>query len=295
MADSLTHFRQSGKSNAIGSVAIFYEDQEVGRDSTSELSIFGARLDYSREDSLSIVTGDPFAIQVRPDSIGADTLAIGAERFQLRQGNKADSLSAKGSVELWNQEYQGRSDSLSYVRNESENLESVDMYFGPLLWYGENQVSGDTVFISLQNEEIDSLVVRNNTFVATQDTLSSRFNQSRSVNLFGDFENGDPKIFLFKPAAEALFFRSDSTEVEQLSAVRLQSDLIRFHFVDGEIETVKTVKNTGEYFEKGQVPSDLSLAGFKWQGSSKPRMKIIINDLPLYPSRVEMLSLEPNE
>ena len=280
-SDSLTHYRSEGVSDAVGNVSVHYKDvQSESEDSTfvgwEELSLYGDVLNYVREDSISRMSGNTFAMQVRHDSTSSDTLGIRAEAFLVHQTSKVDSMIADGQVQLWSRDYQSKSDSLAYIDFKEMEREKIELLQEPILWYGENQITGDSLQFDLIKQEIDSLIVRQNAFVASRDTSINRFNQSRSVDLFGKFKDQEPESFVFMPAAEAVFFQTDSTDVSKLSAIKLSSDRIKFHFIEGEIAQVTALKNEGLYYESGSVPDDLGLPGFNWLEEGRPSKEKVL-------------------
>ncbi len=278
LADSLTHFRNTGITNADGKVAVFYNEEKKDSLSQSwnELALFGDRLRYSRNDSLSLVSGNPFAMQVKHDSTQSDTLGIRAEKFRLKQDARSDSLSASGKVQLWNKDYQSVSDSLSYVKVEGSGQEVLEILIDPILWSGVRQITGDSLRILLKDQEIDSLLVLGDTFVAAEVSATGKINQSRAINLYASFVDGQASSMLFTPAAEAVFFQVDESDSTKVNAFKLASEAISFSFENGEIKQVRAEKNEGTYFEHGSIPSNLSLPGFEWLEANRPKREHVL-------------------
>lgn len=85
-------------------------------------------------------------------------------------------------VKYFKSDLQGKSDSLSYSTRDSV----IKMFSNPVIWSDSSQVTGDTIFLSMRNEKLDSLKVFGNAFILNW-LENERYNQIKGRRMFGKF------------------------------------------------------------------------------------------------------------
>ncbi|MFB9055672.1 OstA-like protein [Mariniflexile ostreae] len=145
----------------------------------------------------------------------------------------------------------------------------------PILWNEENQMTGDTIHMisNTVSEKLDSLVVFNNAFLISKDSLGTGYNQisgQRLIGLFND-QNQLDQVNIIKNA-ESIFYARD--EEGELNAIdRAQSGYIEIYFEEGEIVEFKRLNQVdGKAYPESKFPEkDKILKGFDWRDDERPK------------------------
>jgi hypothetical protein len=132
-----------------------------------------------------------------------DTLHLLADYFLSQQDSLEDTLriAAWPRVRIVMRNLQGSADSLEYNRKDS----ILYLYYNPVLWSDNNQMSGDTIVLTLKNETADSLHLYPKGFlISKEDTIG--FNQVKGKQVFGKFESGALNRMRISGNAESIYF-----------------------------------------------------------------------------------------
>tara|TARA_R110002049_G_scaffold38978_2_gene120370 strand:+ start:26435 stop:28342 length:1908 start_codon:yes stop_codon:yes gene_type:complete len=247
---------------------------------------------YKAKDSL-FITKRALAITVQEkDSIyiHADTLLVTGKPdhritrayrnmrlFKSDMSAKADSVHANeatGLTQLINIARMGTGDQFSTKRK-------------PILWNEENQMTGDTIHLisNTKEEKLDSLIVFNNAFLISKDSLGTGYNQisgQRLIGLFND-ENKLEQVDIIKNAESVYYARNEEGELTATDKAR--SGYIEIYFEEGEIVEFKRLNQVDgkAYPESKFLERDKKLKGFDWRDDERPKSieDLFKDDLPL--------------
>lgn len=150
----------------------------------------------------------------------------------------------------------------------------------PILWNLDNQMTGDTIHIlsNPKTEKLDSLLVFDNAFIASRDTLGTGYNQISGKKLIGLFndENQLYQVDIIKNAEVLYYFYNDNDEL--IGIDKSKSALLRILIENNEVEEVIKLKDPdGNIYPLSEFPKkeDL-LSGFVWREDERPKS---VNDL----------------
>lgn len=150
----------------------------------------------------------------------------------------------------------------------------------PVLWNLQNQMTGDTIHIlsNPKTEQLDSLVVFDNAFIASKDTLGDGYNQISGKKLIGLFndENQLYQVDIIKNAEVLYYFYNDTNEL--IGIDQSKSALLRILIENNEVnEVIKRKDPDGKIYPLSKFPKkeDL-LSGFVWREDERPKS---VNDL----------------
>ena len=145
----------------------------------------------------------------------------------------------------------------------------------PILWNVKNQMTGDTIHIlsNPKTEKLDSLLVFENAFVVSEDTLSTGYNQisgKRLVGLFND-DNKLHQVDIIKNAEVIYYFYNDANEL--IGIDKSKSALLRILINNDEIEEVFKLKDPdGKIYPESEFPDkEKFLRGFIWREEERPK------------------------
>jgi lipopolysaccharide export system protein LptA len=210
------------------------------------------------------------------DSLQLDTLNIAAD-FMMAVRDSSNVFLSEGNVRIVREDLAARSTVAHFLRSDSVIILNGD----PILWYGENQITGDSITARMSDNKLRALDVIGNAFSISrskpseQDTLypPDRFDQTSGQKIFMHFDNSKPERIRIEQSAISLYYLYDE---RALNGVRRESsDLIIIDFTDGKISTIRSINGVeGAYYPEKYVTgveSSYDLDGFNWR-EDRPEM-----------------------
>lgn len=256
-ADSMLYNRNTGEGRAFRNILLM--------DTVEKVRIAGENGKYMRHLKTTWISGNPVAMkQLEDDTLYmiADTLMDLTDTATLSR-----SLSAYHQTQLYKRDMQGICDSLSYALSDSV----IRMFYNPIIWNEQNQVSGDTLIIYRRNNRLDKLDVRQKAFVIMKDSLEY-FNQVKGRNMTAFFEqNKIHHIDVFGNGQSIYYAREDDgsyTGVNEISCADM-----RIHTDSGKVNNIRFyTQPEGTFYPLDEFPEDnAQLPDFKWLEMLKPQ------------------------
>lgn len=217
-----------------------------------------------QENDSIYVHGDTLMVTGKPEH-RITRAFYNVKMYKSDMSGKADSIHTDhktGLTQLINLAKFSSGDSFSKKRN-------------PILWNIKNQMTGDTIHIlsNPETEKLDSLLVFENAFVVSKDTIGGGFNQisgKRLVGLFND-ENKLHQVDIIKNAEVIYYFYNDKNEL--IGIDKSKSALLRILITENEIEEVIKLKDPdGNVYPESKFPEKESLLrGFVWREEERPQ------------------------
>lgn len=255
-------------------------------DTLNKSIIKGHYAEMFKEKDSVFITKRAIAITVQEkDSvyIHADTLMVtgepekritrafrNARLFKRDMSAKADSIHSNqktGLTKLINISKFDNNDAFSVKRK-------------PILWNIKNQMTGDTIHLKSnpETEKLDSLMVFENAFIISKDTLDAGYNQINGKKLIGLFndENDLYQVDIIKNAQSIYFIRNDKNELTGIDKSR--SGSIKIFITEREVEEVRKINQVdGDIYPESKYPkNEKLLKGFDWREDERP---ISVEDL----------------
>ena len=234
---------------------------------------------FKEKDSM-FITKRALAITVQQkDSmyVHADTLMVTGKpekritrAFRNVRLYKSD-MSAKADSVHMNQEI-GLTKLINISRFDDTDAFSVKRK--PILWNIKNQMTGDTIHLKSnpETEKIDSLIVFDNAFLISKDTLDAGYNQINGKKLIGLFndDNELDVVDILKNAQSIYYFRNDENELVGID--KSKSGSIRIIIENRDIEEVRKINQIdGDIYPESKYPkNEKLLKGFDWREDERP-------------------------
>lgn len=227
--------------------------------------------------------------------VHADTLQItGKPENRIIKGFYRARMFKPGNEQ--EESMSGKSDSI--YTNEFTGI--TKMLRNPVLWSGENQITGDTIHLisNTQTEQLDSLKVFNNVFIIQKDSLG--FNQVKGENLVGLFLNNELNTIHINKNTQVIYYsRNDNQELIGIDHTLASS--IDIYLENQQITGIRFNKNVqGKLYPLSQFPENARLlTGFNWRGNErlitkedlfkgKPEPELpVIREIELPPAEVD--------
>ena len=233
---------------------------------------------YREKDSV-FITKRALAITVQEQ----DSLYVRGDTLMVTGDPEHRITRAFKNVKMYKSDMSGKADSV-HIDHESGltkliNLSKVADAFEkknlPVLWNFSNQMTGDTIHIksNTETEKLDSLIVFNNAFLISRDTLDAGYNQISGQRLIGLFneENKLYNVDIIKNS-EVVYF-SRNSENELIGINKSKSSNINIKIDGNTIEEIRLIKQIdGDLYPESQFPKNYRLLkGFNWRDDERPR------------------------
>lgn len=176
-------------------------------------------------------------------------------------------------VKIYSDSLQAVGDSLFYNLQDS----TFRLYKNPVAWTQQNQISGDTIYLFIQNKKPEKIKVFENAMAVSKET-EGYFNQVRGNYINGYFKEGKISFLKTKGTpAENVYYAAD--DYKKLVGVnKSNADLINVYFDDGKPKRVVFVNNlSGTMFPMKQVNhEEIKVKKFMWLDDKRPKSKFEI-------------------
>jgi lipopolysaccharide export system protein LptA len=222
---------------------------------------------YKKQDSM-FVTKRAVAVNF----VENDSVYIHGKKLMVtgKEGNRI--IRAFNNVRFYKTDMSGKCDSI----HSSSKTALTKLIGNPILWNGENQITGDIMHLIGNNntKALDSLKVLDNTFLVSKDTLGTGFNQVKGQNLFGKFEAGKlHDVDIIKNTEVIYYMRNDAKELIGIN--KNVSSKINIIFDKKTIETITFFQQVdGDIFPEKDLPENArKLRGLVWRGDERIKSK----------------------
>ncbi|HEX9150432.1 MAG TPA: OstA-like protein, partial [Flavobacterium sp.] len=222
---------------------------------------------YKKQDSM-FVTKRAVAVNF----VENDSVYIHGKKLMVtgKEGNRI--IRAFNNVRFYKTDMSGKCDSI----HSSSKTALTKLIGNPILWNGENQITGDIMHLIGNNntKELDSLKVLNNTFLVSKDTLGTGYNQVKGQNLFGKFEEGKlHDVDIVKNTEVIYYMRNDAKELIGIN--KNVSSKINIIFDKKTIETITFFQQVdGDIYPEKDLPENArKLRGLVWRGDERIKSK----------------------
>ncbi|MDA9775802.1 hypothetical protein OAD98_01030 [Flavobacteriales bacterium] len=269
IGDKLYYDRNKGVGKAIGNISL--------TDTTNKIIITGDYGIRNEQTNTSFVTGKPMVSNWFEEG---DTLFLTADTIKLlkNEETKKNSLFCFNSVRFFKNDIQGICDSMTYLQSDSV----IQLFQNPFIWSENSQMNGDTIFINLQNNKIDELNLRRNSFIieaiASLDSLSEnstdQFNQIKGKNIKALFSEDTIRRVFVTGNGQSIYFTGENNQPKQ-GLNKIDCSDIEIRFNENKIkEILFKVNPDGTLFPIQDVTKENEkLKGFVWNLDLKPKSK----------------------
>lgn len=198
-----------------------------------------------------------------------------AKIFKSDLSGKADSIHAdhkSGLTQLINLSRYSTSDAFTVKRR-------------PILWNQGNQMTGDTIHLisDPKTEQLDSLVVFDNAFLISKDTIDNGYNQIKGLTLIGLFKDNDLHNVDIIKNAEVINYSRDDDQV-LIGINKSKSGKINLK-IEEDYKIITLIDQVdGDIYPESQFPENArKLRGFDWREEERPKSveDLFADDPPL--------------
>lgn len=194
--------------------------------------------------------------------------------LQADTAHKTDSVRyfiAFHHVKIFNDSLQSVSDSLFFSSRDS----IFRLFKNPVIWSGESQVTGDTIFLYTKNKKADRLFAFDRSMVVNK-TTEGFFNQMAGKTLNGYFVDGKIDYMRVKGSqAESIYYARDDDSA-YIGMNRATGDVIDLYFEKQSLIKVLFVNDVkGKMYPMREIPAEeKTLKNFIWLDDRRPKNKL---------------------
>jgi lipopolysaccharide export system protein LptA len=172
-------------------------------------------------------------------------------------------------VRIYSDSLQGVSDSLYYSFADS----TFRFFTNPVMWYGDNQLSADTIYLHTQNQQASKIDLVQNAIIINQ-TGPDLYNQVAGKNIYGYFKDNAIYWMHVNGDAESIYYAKDDNG-DFIGVNRATGAIIDMYFKDKKLKDVVFRQSATATFSpvKGLNPGDYQLKNFSWQQNRRPKSK----------------------
>ena len=256
-------------------------------DTINKSIIKGHYAEVFKEKDSVFITKRALAITIQEN----DSIYMHADKIMVTGKPDNRIINAYHNAKIFKSDISGKADSIhSNQKTGVTKLINIPRFSSsdkfsvkrkPILWNFENQMTGDTIHLISNNEteKLDSLLVFNNAFIISQDTISKTgYNQIYGLSLVGFFndENQLRQVDVKKNAESIFYVRNDNQEL--IGIDKAKSGNISMFFNNGDIEEYTRFNQVDGnlYPESKYQEKDRLLKGFDWRESERP---LTVDDL----------------
>ncbi len=177
------------------------------------------------------------------------------------------------NVRVFSDSLQARCDSLFYALSDS----TIRLLNKPIVWSNNNQITGDTIYMLLENKQPQQLKVFENAYASSKIDTTQYFNQLKGIRLNAWFLDGNLSKMQTKGNAENIYFALDDQQ-NFIGVNKSSSQIIEISFENGEASKVVFINQLqGKMTPIRQTSKEeLKMRGFNWQEESRPKSKFDI-------------------
>jgi lipopolysaccharide export system protein LptA len=253
--DSLHYDRTSGLGRAWGHVLML--------DTTNEMEVRGDAGLHDESRDLSWVTGNAELVM----KLGEDSLHLHGDTLFASGDSAGRTITARRNVRFFKSDMQGACDTMTYSDVDSV----IHLRSSPVLWSGDDQITGREIRIALRDGRAHRLFVDHDAFLASQ-ADSLHFDQVTGTSMTGSFTGGELRELIAEGNCRTVYFPLDEADSTIIGMNRVDCSRIRVAVTEGEANEIAFLaKPDGTMYPLEQAPpEEMRLRGFIWRGAERP-------------------------
>ena len=155
---------------------------------------------------------------------------------------------------------------------------AIMMFHDPVLWSGENQITGEFIQLNMVNGQMNSMDIQQDAFINSM-VDSTKYNQIRGKDMQGYFvDNSLDHIDVFGNG-QTIYYAQDDEE-KFVGVNRGESSNLKIKLLKNEIHQIVYINDANStFFPMYQLSTqELQLRGFNWRAHVRPKNRYDIFD-----------------
>lgn len=267
-SDLLTLFESEEKTIAVGNVRVDSPNDNI--------TLFGDSLVHFDRERYTVVPRNPRLMQIDTIAPGTvDTLLVTGASMEAIQ-DSVQRFVTNGLVEMARSDFSARCGEAVYYHTRDRLV----LRDHPVIWSGENQVTGDSVVMRTSSRKLESVWVSGRSMAVSRadSVLRERFNQLLAREITLRFRDGRIYQIDAERNATSLYYLYDGTQPNGVN--RSSGDRILMDFTDRRVDRIKIIGGVeGKYFPEPMIAKrerEYNLEGFRWITDRPQRRQLTI-------------------
>ena len=245
-------------------------------DTTKGYIVKSNYVEYSEIGGNSMATDSALLIMIDD----TDSLFLHADTLRLLFDTLQNPLEihAFNKAKFYSFDMQGACDSMVYMINDS----TLTMYYNPVLWSGENQLTADTIRFTIIDSVQTKLELCKAGFIASSLYEETEFNQIKGAHIIGYIQNNKLQQVDVINNAECIYYIVDEDTALIGINVSLTSEM-KLIFANNKIERIHYYnKPDGKIYADADLKKeDRLLRDFRWLNVYRPKEILDIFHTPM--------------
>jgi lipopolysaccharide export system protein LptA len=227
-------------------------------------TVFGDSLVNFDLEGRSIVEKNPRLMQIDTSTSGVvDTFLVESDHMESFNDSLRYMI-ARGHVQLARSNLSGRCEKAVFHVAESR----ATLMGNPVVWHEGNQLTGDSIFIMVQDKKLNSVRVRGHAMaVSRADSLRvNRYDQISGRYITMRFHDGKVSDIDVEETATSLYYLHDGDDPNGMNISSGNRIIIEFN--EGVTDRIRVIGGVeGDYYPERMIQyreSDFNLDGFRW-------------------------------
>ncbi len=238
------------------------------------LVIYGQASDFFRAEGITKVYNNAFVAKVTDDQ---DTLFMTADTLVSIDSNDPEKkrILAYHNVKVFKKDLQGVADSLEYRTSDS----TIFLYKDPVLWTQGNQMTADSISMLIENNTISRMLLVDNAFVISQDTLMN-YNQIKGRVMTADFAGQNISRVIVEGNGESLYYFLDEEDFGLIGMNKIICSNITIRFREGKVNNLSFyTRPEGRFIPPHELKEEeMKLKGFQWRTIDRPSRADVVKE-----------------
>jgi lipopolysaccharide export system protein LptA len=255
-------------------------------DTSQRFEVNGDNAIYYEADSVSYIWDN----MIMKQDMDGDTFFLVADTLHsYLDSNHNRIIQTHYNTRFFKTDMQGRCDSLIYLTKDSV----IHMYYDPILWSEENQITADSIYITMKDGTMDKMYMNKNAFIiAYEDSIF--YNQIKGIRMEGIFKNSElDKVKVFGNGQTIYYPREEDQSLIGVNETKCTNMTINID--SSQIKKISFYdRPTAKLTPTDEMPTNgMQLDGFNWRENERPNSVIDLILGSKSPVAQQALSSEP--
>jgi lipopolysaccharide export system protein LptA len=252
---TMNYYETEARSVATGGVHLF--------ENVNAVNIYGDSLIHLEQQKFSLVMKQPRLVKIDTSANGIiDTMVVESRLMQSFQ-DTMERFVAIDSVRMVKSDMSSRCGIATYFIHK----DMIALQIHPIIWSGENQITGDSIRVLMEDKKLRNLWVKNRAMAISRvdSALPNRFNQLTGRELTMYFRADKLEQVDVQKNATSLYYLFDNKEPNGVN--KSSGDRILIDFIGSEVNRIKVIGGVqGQYFPEKMIihrEPEYNLDGFR--------------------------------
>ncbi|MHA7877401.1 MAG: OstA-like protein [Bacteroidota bacterium] len=239
-----------------------------------DIIISGDHGQYQKKEGIAKVHGNTLMTKLLEQDalyLSADTF-VATENKSAQEGTNHTTLHAYHNVKVYQENFQGKADTMRYQSADS----TIYFYGDPIFWSNTSQLTADSVHVLFQDKSLHAMHMDTHAFIVSEDAVGN-YNQLSGKSMVAFFKQNKIDCIEIDGNAESLYFLlEDDGQVKGMNHLRCSH--VRINIEESTIADITfRRKPMGTFYPLQEiVEKHKKLDGFHWRIDERPTRREVV-------------------